>query len=347
MIISPKLGAALLVFIIGGTEAWLIRVQLAQPEIAFLSPHLYNPRFTMHGSTLIFFAVMPMLFGFATYLVPLMIGARDMAFPRLNALSFWLFLFGGLLLHFSFVAGPAASAPAAGWFAYAPLTEKAYSFNSGVSYWALSLLVSGIGSVAAGLNFMVTILTLRVPGLTILRLPLFVWMMFIVSFLVIVALSILNAALVMLLFDRLLNAKFFQPLAGGSALLWQHLFWAFGHPEVYILALPAFGIISEIIPVFSRKPIYGYEFVAGSTLAIAFLSLMVWAHHMFTVGMGYTANAFFVAATMLISVPTVSATLLASSFIVNSPGLPILTGRYISSASVFIKRIIPSTRSST
>jgi cytochrome c oxidase subunit I len=291
-------------FVVGGVEALLMRLQLARPNQAFLSPQLYNQLFTMHGTTMIFFVVMPMLIGFATYLVPLMIGARDMAFPRLNALSFWLLLFGGLLLHYSFVAGQGASAPDIGWFAYAPLSENAYTFSSGVTYWALALLVAGIGTIAAALNFIVTILTLRTPGMHMRRLPLFGWMVFVNAFLILIALSVLNAALVMLLADRLFDANFFRPLAGGSAILWQHLFWAFGHPEVYIMVLPAFGIISEVIPVFARKPIFGYEVVAGSTLAIGFLSLGVWAHHMFTVGLNYTVYAVFAATSLLIAVPT-------------------------------------------
>jgi cytochrome c oxidase subunit I len=284
---------------VGGVEALLMRVQLALPRNTFLSPQTYNEIFTLHGTTMIFLVVMPMLIGFATYAVPLMIGARDMAFPRLNALSFWLLVFGGLLLYFSIVGG---GAPAAGWFSYAPLSEKPYSSSVGLDYWALGLLATGIGTVASGINFIVTTITMRAPGLSMRRLPLFVWMVFVNSFLIILALSILNAALVMLLMDRQLNARFFA--AGGSPILWQHYFWGFGHPEVYIMVLPAFGIISEVIPVFSRQPIYGYEFVAGSTVAIALLSFGVWAHHMFTVGLGHTWDLVFAAASMLIAVPT-------------------------------------------
>ncbi len=288
-------------FLVGGVEALLMRVQLARPENTFLSPTAYNEIFTLHGTTMIFLVVMPMLIGFATYLTPLMIGARDMAFPRLNALSLWLLLFGGLLLYFSLIAG---GAPAAGWFSYAPLSEKPYSSTSGMDYWILGLLTSGIGTVAAGINFIVTVITLRAPGLTMRRLPLFVWMVFVNAFLIILALSILNAALVMLLIDRQLNAHFFASQAGGSPILWQHYFWGFGHPEVYIMVLPAFGIISEVIPVFSRKPIFGYEFVAASTVAIGLLSFGVWAHHMFSVGLGHAFDGVFAAASMLIAVPT-------------------------------------------
>ncbi len=288
-------------FLVGGIEALMIRAQLAQPNGHLLSPHAYNEIFTMHGTTMIFLVVMPALIGIGNYVVPLMIGARDMAFPRLNAFGVWILLFGGLLLYFSFLAG---GAPDAGWFAYAPLSEKAYNLGPGVDYWALGLFVLGIGSVAAAINFIVTILRLRAPGMTLGRLPLFVWMTLVNSFLIILALPILSAAAAMLFLDRQFGAYFFQPDAGGSALLWQNLFWAFGHPEVYIMALPAFGIISEVIPVFSRKPIFGYEFVAASTVAIGVLSFGVWAHHMFASGLGPTENMVFAASSMLIAVPT-------------------------------------------
>ncbi|HWP93306.1 MAG TPA: cytochrome c oxidase subunit I [Thermodesulfobacteriota bacterium] len=289
--------------LLGGIEALLLRIQLAQPTSTFLSPQAYNQLFTMHGTTMIFLVVMPMLIGLATYLVPLMIGARDMAFPRLNALSFWLLVFGGLLLYYSFITQ--GGAPNVGWFSYAPLSEKPFSlWTGGVDYWALGLLVAGIGTVSSGVNLITTIFALRAEGLTIRRLPLFVWMVLVNSFLIILALSILNASLVMLLADRLLGAHYFRPATGGSAILWQHLFWAFGHPEVYIMVLPAFGILSEVIPVFSRKPIFGYEFVAGSTVAIGLLSFGVWAHHMFTVGLGHILDSFFGIASMLIAIPT-------------------------------------------
>ena len=255
----------------------------------------------MHGTTMIFLVVMPTLVGLANYLVPLMIGARDMAFPRLNALGYWLFPFGGLLLHFSLLAG---GAPNAGWFSYAPLSETPYSSTLGTDYWILALLVLGIGSVASGINIIATVITLRAPGLTIRRLPLFVWMMFVTAILIILAIPVLNASLVMLLIDRRLDAHFFQANGGSSALLWQHFFWTFGHPEVYIMALPAFGMISEVIPVFSRKPIFGYEFVAASTVAIAILSFGVWAHHMFAAGLGHRADLAFAIGSMAIAVPT-------------------------------------------
>jgi cytochrome c oxidase subunit 1/cytochrome c oxidase subunit I+III len=294
--------ATLFFFLIGGIEALIMRIQLARPENDFISPVVFNQLFTMHGTTMIFLVVMPFLIGIGVYLMPLMIGARDMAFPRLNALSYWLFVFGGLLLYFSFLTQ--SGAPDVGWFAYAPLSEKPFTLNKGPTYWALGLLATGIGSVASGLNNIVTIITLRTPGLTMRRLPLFVWMIMVTSFILIFVMPIITSAFAMLLLDRLLGATFFVPAKGGSAILYQHFFWGFGHPEVYILILPAFGIISEVIPVFSRKPIYGYEFVAGSTVAIGLLSLGVWAHHMFAVGLGNVFNAFFSIASMLIAIPT-------------------------------------------
>jgi cytochrome c oxidase subunit 1 len=295
------LWAFLLFFVVGFTEALLMRIQLARPESTFMSPEVYNQIFTMHGTTMIFLVLTPMLIGFATYFLPLMIGANEMAFPRLNAFSFWMLFFGGILLYFSFLSG---GAPNVGWFSYAPLSEKNYSFTPGVNYWAMSLLLMGMGTIGAALNFVSTTLSMRAPGLSMTKLPLFVWMIFFNSFLILAAFPVLNAGLVMILFDRMLHAHFFTPATGGSALIWQHLFWVFGHPEVYILALPAFAIASEVIPVFSRKPIFGYEFVAASTVAITLLSFGVWAHHMFAVGLGTTFNAFFAATSMLIAVPT-------------------------------------------
>jgi len=293
--------SAMAFFLIGGVEALVIRTQLLAPGLHIVSPETFDQMFTIHGTTMIFLFVMPMLTGFSTYIVPLMIGARDVAFPRLNAMSFWIQLFGGIILYFSFLAGGAASA---GWFAYTPLSEKAYSSLPGVDFWIVGIACIGIGTLAGAINLAVTILCLRVEGLTIRRLPLFVWMTLVNSFLMIFALPLINAALAMLLIDRFFNAHVFDPANGGSALLWQHYFWSFGHPEVYIMILPAFGIISEVIPVFSRKPIYGYEFVAASSVAIAFLSFTVWAHHMFAVGMSHVANLAFGVASMTIAVPT-------------------------------------------
>ena len=293
--------ASLLFFLIGGIESLLMRIQLGTPGNTFLSPEAYDQIFTMHGTTMIFLVVVPTLIGFSTYFAPLMIGTRDMAFPRLNAFSFWLVLFGGALLYYSFLAG---GAPAAGWFSYAPLSERAYSLSPGLDYWALGLLGIGVGTLTTAINLIVTILTLRIPGMSMRRVPLFVWMVLVNGFIILFAMPPLNAALVMLLIDRLLNAHFFTPVSGGSALMWQHYFWAFGHPEVYIMILPAWGMISEVIPVFSRKPIFGYEFVAGSSVAIGVLSFAVYAHHMFTVGLGLPFNFAFSAASMLIAVPT-------------------------------------------
>jgi cytochrome c oxidase subunit 1/cytochrome c oxidase subunit I+III len=293
--------AALFFFAVGGVEALVMRLQLAKPENALISPDAFNQLFTMHGTTMIFLVAMPAIAGFSNYVVPLMIGARDMAFPRLNALSFWLVPLGGFLLHFSLAAG---GAPAAGWFSYAPLAETPYNSTPGTDYWVVALLVLGVGSVATAINMLATILTLRAPGMTLRRLPLFVWITLVTAILIILALPVLNASIVMLLIDRQLEAHFFTAVGGGNAVMWQHFFWTFGHPEVYILALPAFGVICEVIPVFSRKPIFGYEFIAASSVAIAILSFGVWAHHMFAVGLGHTADSFFVGGSMLIAVPT-------------------------------------------
>jgi cytochrome c oxidase subunit 1/cytochrome c oxidase subunit I+III len=291
-----------LVFLgIGGLEALLIRVQLLFPNNTFLSPGLFNQMFTMHGTTMVFLVGMPVLIGFQNYFVPLMIGARDVAFPRLNAMSYWLLPFGGILLYFSFMTG---QAPDAGWFSYAPLSTKPYNLMPAQDYWIIGLICLGIGSVAAAINIFVTVLQCRAPGMSLQRVPLFVWMSLMTAILTILALPALNAALAMLMIDRLLGAAFFEPARGGSALLWQHYFWVFGHPEVYILILPAFGMISEVIPVFSRKPIYGYAFVAGSSAVIVLLSYGVWAHHMFAVGLGMGADMFFAVGTLLIALPT-------------------------------------------
>ncbi len=295
------IGMGLVFLLIGGIESLVMRAQLAAPEARLVDPQLYDQLFTMHGITMIFLAAIPLLIGFANYVVPLMIGARDVAFPRLNALSFWLSLFGGLLLYFSIVAG---GAPDAGWFAYPPLSDRPYATGTGLDYYVLGLAVNGVGTIVGAINLAVTILLLRCPGLSISRLPLFVWMTLVTSFLILGAYPALTAGLVMLMVDRLLGAHFFTAATGGEPLLWQHVFWFFGHPEVYIVILPAFGMISEIIPVFSGKPIFGYRFVAGSSVAIAFLSFSVWAHHMFAVGLSAGENVFFSAASMLIAVPT-------------------------------------------
>jgi cytochrome c oxidase subunit I len=292
---------ALIFFLIGGAEALLMRIQLAQPVNHFLTPEAYDQIFTMHGTTMIFLVAMPAVLGFAVYFTPLMIGANEMAFPRMNSFSLWITFFGGLLLYFSFLAG---GGPDAGWFNYAPLNEKNYSSSNGIDYYAMGLLLTGIGSVTTSINLIVTILHYRVKGMKLNMLPLFVWMVFVNSFLLIAAFPSLNAALAMLLLDRQFHAHFFNTANGGSALLWQHLFWIFGHPEVYIVILPPFGILSEVFPVFSRKPIFGYAFVAASSVAIALLAFGVWAHHMFAVGLGNTVDAFFSASSMLIGIPT-------------------------------------------
>jgi cytochrome c oxidase subunit I len=288
-------------FLMGGLEALAIRIQLARPEQDLIGPDTFNQLFTMHGTTMVFLALMPALIGFATYFLPLMIGANEMAFPRLNAMSFWATLFGGLLLYFSPFAG---GAPDAGWFAYAPLSEKNYSFSPGLDYYCLGLMVTGIGSIGAALNFFVTTVTMRAKGMTWMKMPLFAWMIFINSLLMLGAFPLLNAGLSMLFFDRQLGTLFFLPDQGGSALLWQHFFWAFGHPEVYILILPAFGIISEVVPVFSRKKIYGYPFLVGSALMITVLAFGVWGHHLFTAGMGRIVDSFFGFGSLLIAIPT-------------------------------------------
>jgi cytochrome c oxidase subunit 1 len=293
--------AGVLFLVIGGAEAVLMRLQLWSAEAKALPPDFFNQLMTMHGTTMIFFAVMPILAGVANYLIPLQIGARDMAFPRLNAMGLWATLFGGIVAYFSFATG---GAPAIGWFAYAPLTESAFARGAATDFWILGLLVNGIGSLSGAINIVTTILTLRCPGMTLRKLPLYTWMAGWANVQILFAIPPLTAALVMLLFDRLLGAHFFDAQAGGSPYLWQHLFWFFGHPEVYILVLPAFGMVSEVIPVFSRKVIFGYEFVAASTVAIAFISFGVWAHHMFAVGMNRTADVYFAAASLVIAIPT-------------------------------------------
>jgi len=292
---------ASLFFLLGGVEALLMRIQLAIPDNHFLGPETYNQFFTMHGTTMVFLVGMPAVLGFSVYFSPLMIGANEMAFPRMNSFSLWISFFGGCLLYFSFLAG---GAPDVGWFNYAPLSEKNFSISQGIDYYSLGLLLSGIGSVSTAINLIVTIINYRIASLALNRLPLFVWMVFVNSFLIIAAFPSLNAALAMLLLDRQFHAHFFNTMNGGSALLWQHLFWIFGHPEVYILILPSFGILSEVFQVYSRKPIFGYAFVAASSVAIALLAFGVWAHHMFAVGMGNTVNAFFSAGSMLIGIPT-------------------------------------------
>ncbi len=298
----------LVFFVIGGIEAAMMRAQLAQAAGKIVDPATFNQLFTMHGTTMVFLVGMPVLLGMANYLIPLMVGARDMAFPRLNAFGLWLFLFGAALLYYSYIGAQGlygtSAAPDVGWFAYAPLTNKTFSPGNSTDYWILGIMVSGFGSITTAINLLVTILVMRCPGMTLMRLPLMAWMMIVVSVLVIIAIPVLTGAQIMLLLDRSLGMHFFDTQNGGSSVLWQHLFWFFGHPEVYILVLPAFGFFSEIIPVFSRKVIFGYPLMVAATVSIGFISLSVWAHHMFAIGMSPALNSFFAASTLLIAVPT-------------------------------------------
>ncbi|MBW3591773.1 MAG: cytochrome c oxidase subunit I [Actinobacteria bacterium] len=290
-------------FILGGLEALLIRLQLATADGEVLSADLYNQMFSTHGITMIFLVVMPMGAAFFNYLIPLMIGARDVAFPRLNALSYWVFLSGGLFLYASWFFG---GAPDGGWFAFAPLTTGEGFLPGGnrLDFYALGLQILGVSSIVASANFIVTILNMRAPGMKLLKMPVFIWMALIVNFLLLFAMPIIAVALFMMTFDRSFGTMFFDASGGGDPILWQHLFWLFGHPEVYILILPAMGIVSEILPTFSRKPLFGYSFVVFSGAAIGFMGWGVWAHHMFTVGLGPAANAAFAVSTMFIAVPT-------------------------------------------
>ncbi|MGB9450449.1 MAG: cbb3-type cytochrome c oxidase subunit I, partial [Candidatus Acidiferrum sp.] len=299
---------AILFLVAGGIEATIMRIQLMVPHNHFVSPQFFNQMFTMHGTTMIFFVAMPLLFGFGNYLIPLMIGARDMAFPRVNAFSFWLTAFGGLLLYFSFIGGNglygAGLAPDVGWFAYSPLTSRAFSIGHSTDFWILGLLVSGLGSIGAAVNFVVTILCLRCPGMTLGKMPLFAWLNLVMAGLLLFTISPLTAAQIMLALDRFLGAHFFDTQAGGSAVLWMHFFWIFGHPEVYVLMIPTFAFVSEIVPVFSRKPIFGYPVMVAAVVAIAFIGFGVWAHHIFTIGMNSYATTYFTIASMLIAIPT-------------------------------------------
>jgi len=302
------IASGLVFFLVAGLEASIMRLQLAVPNNHFVSPQVFNRMMTMHGTTMVFFVGMPILLGMANYLLPLMIGARDLAFPRLNAFGFWLSLFGAIVMYFSFLGGEGlyggGSAPDVGWFAYAPLTGLAFSRGNSTDYWIVGLLISGIGSIATAANLVTTTVCMRCPGMTFGKMPLFVWLMLVVSAMILVVISPLTAAQIMLLLDRYLGAHFFDTQAGGSAVLWQHFFWIFGHPEVYVLILPGFAFVSEIIPVFSRKVIFGYPIMVAAVVAIFFISMGVWAHHMFVVGLSPTANTFFAASTMLIAVPT-------------------------------------------
>ena len=295
-------GAASLVFlVVGGIEALMIRAQLARPDGTVLSAELYNQVYTMHGITMVFLVIMPMGAAFANYLLPLQIGARDVAFPRMNAFSFWCFAAGGVVLNSGWFLGGAADG---GWFNYAPNSSVTFSPSHGIDFLALGLLTAGIASLVSSLNLIVTVINMRAPGMTLMRLPVFTWMVLVVQFLLVFALPVITVALFFTAFDRLFDANFFNTAKGGDPLLWQHLFWIFGHPEVYILILPSFGIVSEVIPTFARKPIFGYPFMVASGIAIAFMGWGVWAHHMFVSGLGPISVAAFAVSTMFIAVPT-------------------------------------------
>src|SRR6266704_3670715 len=287
-------------FCMGGVEALMMRLQLGAPNNTVVTPQVYNQLFTMHGTTMIFLFVVPMMAGLANYFVPLMIGARDMAFPRLNALSYWLLLAGGIVFYTSIFFNP----PEAGWTSYAPLSGAVYSPAGGQDAWIYLIHLTGLSSILGAINLYVTIANMRARGMSWGRLPLFVWAILTYSVLLILAIPVIAAAVTMLLTDRHFGTHFFDAANGGSALLWQHLFWFFGHPEVYIMVLPGFGLISEILPVFARKPIFGYKAIAASTVAIAFLGMLVWAHHMFPTPTATVVLAFFMLSSFAIAVPT-------------------------------------------
>ncbi|MFH2072541.1 MAG: cytochrome c oxidase subunit I [Actinomycetota bacterium] len=287
-------------FLVGGIEALLIRSQLALPNGEVLSADAYNQLFTMHATTMVFLVVMPLGAAFTNYFLPLQLGARDVAFPRMNALSYWIFIFGGLFLTISFFVG---GGPDGGWFGYAPLSTQVGEVVR-MDYWALGLIVLGVASIASSVNFITTVLTVRAPGMTLMRMPVFAWMSFIISFLLLFSLPIVSVGLFQVYFDRNLGTLFFDAANGGDPVLWQHLFWLFGHPEVYVLILPAMGIVSEVLPTFARKPLFGRTFVIFSGMAIGFMGFGVWAHHMFTTGLGPVAEAAFALTTMFIAVPT-------------------------------------------
>ncbi len=321
--------AAFFFFVIGGIEALLLRIQLAQANAEFLTAGAYNALFTMHGTTMVFLFIMPASAAFMNYLLPLLIGARDVAFPRLNALSWWIFLFGGIFLYSTFIFGTSvppvspdgitgnlapgggpgsfnwlADSPDGGWFCYQPNCGPLYSPGTAMDYWALGIQILGLASLVSAINFIVTVFNMRARGMRLLRMPVFAWMTTVVAFLLLFSLPIIAVALFMVAFDRQFGTVFFAATSGGDPILWQHLFWLFGHPEVYILILPAMGIVSEVLPVFSRKPLFGYSAVVFAGAAIAFLGFGVWAHHMFASGITPVAQAAFALATMTIAIPT-------------------------------------------
>jgi cytochrome c oxidase subunit I len=293
---------SLVFFGLGGILALLMRAQLATPNEHVVTKNSYSELFTMHGTTMIFLVIVPILAGFGNFLGPLMIGARDMAFPRLNAFSYWMFVLGGIVLYSSWLAK--GGAPKCGWTCYAPLSENSYNQGHGIDLWILSLHLLTIASLAGAINLIATIVNMRAPGMSWMRMPLFVWTILTYAAMLVLVLPALSAGLTLLLLDRQVGTHFFIPDQGGNALLWQHVFWFFGHPEVYIMILPAMGIVSEIIPVFSRKPIFGYKAIAFSTVGIAFVSMLVWAHHMFAVGLPWGLQAFFMVSSMAVAVPT-------------------------------------------
>ncbi|HMF04765.1 MAG TPA: cytochrome c oxidase subunit I [Acidimicrobiia bacterium] len=291
---------SILFFLLGGVLALVMRTQLARPDQNLVSPETYNEFFTMHGSIMIYLFVVPLAFGIANYIVPLQIGAPDVAFPRLNALAYWLYLFGGLVMISGFLT--ASGAANFGWFAYAPLSGATYAPGAGPDLWIVGVTVTSTAGVLGAVNLVTTIFMLRAPGMTMFRMPIFTWNMLVVSTMVLVTFPVLTAALAMLFADRHLGAHIFETQRGGTPVLWQHMFWFFGHPEVYIIALPFFGVVTEIFPVFSRRPIFGYKGIIFATLAIGGLSVGVWAHHMFATGV--VLLPFFSALSLLIAVPT-------------------------------------------
>jgi cytochrome c oxidase subunit 1 len=295
------LWTSLAFFIWGGIEAGLIRAQLAVPNNTVLSAQTYNEVFTMHGTTMVFLVIMPLSSVFFNYVIPLQIGARDVAFPRLNAFSYWVYLLGGIFISLPILFH---AAPDGGWFGYTPLTTRQYSPGINIDFWVLGLQILGVSTLAAGFNFLTTIINLRAPGMSLMRMPLFTWNAFVTQFLIVLAFPVITIALFFLQFDRFFGTNFYATAAGADPLLWQHLFWIFGHPEVYILILPAFGLISDVIPTFARKPIFGYPVMVYATILIGFLGFGVWAHHMFAVGMGPIADTVFSLTTMLIAIPT-------------------------------------------
>src|ERR671928_755063 len=294
------LATVLVFFVIGGVEALLLRTQLAVPDNTLLTPEHYNQVLTMHGTTMIFLVIVPVWAGFANYFIPLMIGARDVAFPRLNAWSYWMYLFGGLALYASVFFSP----PEAGWFSYVPLSLKQYTAQNGQEAWIYMVHLTGLSSIIGAINFIATIHNMRAPGMGWGRMPLFVWTILIYAYLILVALTSLAATVTMLLLDRNFGTHFFDPTRGGSALLWQHLFWFFGHPEVYILVLPAFGIATSIIPAFTQRKMVAFPLVAVAELLVVFIGFGVWAHHMYATGIPTISLVFFAAATAMVVIPS-------------------------------------------